>query len=358
MMNDCTPAIEKPYLRDLAALERLADEIPNTRLMAFGKVTTAVLLSMRWEPLMLDRALETHPHELVAGLVRDAAGHLTAWRDIGHAAGESPRLVDAATSAMEDRHRDLFQQLWVNFNAVEYQERIERFVHRLRVNGLGDGALDGRRCIDFGCGHGNFAHALLQSGASHVTGIDFGRDSITYASKARDALRVSSTEIEFVEASVYRVPSSDAAFQFAIQNGVFHHLEDEDAAYREVHRVLEPEGWFWIYTVGANSVSHQIWDTAVHILRDVPPGLIIEWLETMGVSTNKRYHLGDGLNATYRYTTWDDLTARLASIGFGNFRRLVGGFSTDFDHDVIEADRWGPEKFGEGDLRLLAQKIA
>jgi hypothetical protein len=35
----------------------------------------------------------------------------------------------------------------------------------------------------------------------------------------------------------------------------------------------------------------------------------------------------------------------------------VGGFPTDFDHDAIEADPWGREKFGDGDIRVLVQKL-
>jgi hypothetical protein len=56
----------------------------------------------------------------------------------------------------------------------------------------------------------------------------------------------------------------------------------------------------------------------------------------------------------YRHTTWEALTARLSKLGFGEFRRLVGGFPTDFDHDAIASDRYGAAKFGSGDLRLLA----
>jgi hypothetical protein len=47
----------------------------------------------------------------------------------------------------------------------------------------------------------------------------------------------------------------------------------------------------------------------------------------------------------------------LGKAGFGNFTRLTDGFGTDFGLDVIEADSYGREKFGEGDLRVLAQLV-
>jgi SAM-dependent methyltransferase len=213
------------------------------------------------------------------------------------------------------------------------------------------------RAIDFGCGHGNFAHALLKAGAASVLGIDYGEESIRYSLAARDRLGVPPEKLDFRVASVYDSGEPDGAYDFAVQNGVFHHLDDEDAAYREVHRVLRPGGWFWVYTDGAGAVSHDLWDASVHVLREVPHDAVLEVLDFLGVETNKRYHLGDGLNAVYRHTGYDDFIARLDGYGFGNPRRLVGGFPTDFDHDAIAADPFGREKFGDGDIRVLVQKL-
>ena len=349
--------IDKRYLHGLGDLERLAEGIPNTRLGAIGKVSALVALNMRWEQAMFDRELSEHPWEVAGRFVRDAHAHLEAWQDTLFIEGSHQRVGDA-TPPMEERHQDLFQALWVNFSAGDYRDRIARYVHRLEVNGLDAGFLDGLRCVDFGCGHGNFAHALLDKGASHVLGIDYGEASIRYAEAARDRLGVSPERLEFRLESVYDVAEPDASFDLAIQNGVFHHLDHEDDAYREMHRVLRPGGWIWVYTDGEGGVSYDLWDASVRMLREVPAHFVLEILDFMGVETNKRYHLGDGLNATYRHTSWEEITDRLGRLGFGNFRRLVGGFPTDFDHDVIEADPWGREKFGEGDLRLLARKVS
>lgn len=349
--------LEKHYRPQLGELERLAGEIPNTRTGAIGKVTALVALNMRWERAMFDRGLEQHPWDVAAGYIQDADAQLTAWRETLFIQA-SETEVGEAPPPMEDRHQDLFQTLWVNFSADDYRDRIARYSHRLDVNGLADGFLADMRCIDFGCGHGNFAHALLGAGAAFALGIDYGEGSIRYAEAARDRLDVPPERLEFRLESVYEVAEPDASFDFAIQNGVFHHVDDEDRAYREMHRVLKPGGWAWVYTDGAGGVSYDLWDASVRMLSEVPPTFVLEVLDFLGVETNKRYHLGDGLNATYRHTSWDELTERLGGLGFGEFRRLVGGFPTDFDHDVIEADPWGREKFGEGDLRLLAKKIA
>jgi 2-polyprenyl-6-hydroxyphenyl methylase/3-demethylubiquinone-9 3-methyltransferase len=351
-----TPTLDKLYAADLNELERYAATLPNTRMMAIAKIEVLLQLNMRYERIMLNRNLDTHPYELVRQLLQDARRSLAAWADTRFIEADTPPL-QRLPMQLEESHEKLFQQLWVKFSSPDYEQRIERYLHRLRINKLGRPWMEGKRCIDFGCGHGNFAHALLREGARSVVGIDFGRASIDYALRARDALGVSPEQIDFVLGSVYQVPFADDSFDFAIQNGVFHHLDDEDRAISEMHRVLAPGGWMWYYTDGSGGISYDLWDASVRILAQVPQELIISHLEYLNIETGKRYHLGDGLNAVYRHTSWQELTTRLSRLGFGEFKRLVGGFPTDFDHDIIALDKYGREKFGEGDLRLLARKI-
>ena len=91
-------------------------------------------------------------------------------------------------------------------------------------------------------------------------------------------------------------------------------------------------------------------------MRDVPIDLIRAVLLRLNVSVGKLVHLMDGLNAVDRHTSWARITERLAAVGVGEFCRLTGGFATDFDLDRINKDPFGREKFGEGDLRVLARK--
>ena len=347
---------EKPYVADLEELKAFADTLPSSRMMTIAKVTAMALMNMRWERIMVDREFGEHPWPHAQRLTQQARAQLEAYAEASFIEGESAPLGQVSQE-MEERHHNLFQALWVNFSESDYEDRIERYVHRLRINNIGAGLLEGRRVIDFGSGHGNFLHAMLREGASAGLGIDFGEDSIRYALAARDRLGLPAERLDFRVGSVYDTGEPAESYGFAVQNGVFHHLDDEDAAYREVYRTLEPDGWFWIYTDGAGAVSHDLWDASVHVLREVPHEAVLEVLDFLGVETNKRYHLGDGLNAVYRHTTYDDFIERLEGYGFGNPRRLVGGFPTDFDHDAIEADPWGREKFGDGDIRVLVQKL-
>jgi SAM-dependent methyltransferase len=346
---------EPDYLPDLRALEEMAATIPDTRMMAVGKVTALAVMNMRWERVMLDDSFDEHPYPVAKQLIADARGQMAAWSEARFIEGEDAPVV-RPSDEMEERHHDLFQDLWVNFSEDDYNDRIALYVDRLRINDLDSDFVRGKRVIDFGCGHGNFLHAFLAEGAGAGIGIDYGEESIRYAAAARDRLGVAADKLDFRVASVYESGEADESFDIAVQNGVFHHLDDEDAAYRELHRVLKTGGWAWFYTDGAGGVSYDLWDASVRMLLGVPHQTVTEVLDFLGVETNKRYHLGDGLNAVYRHTTYEAFLERLGSYGFGNFRRLQGGAAYDLDGPRLEAP-YAREKLGSGDIRVLAQKL-
>lgn len=348
--------MEKTYLPGLEELKTLAAELPRTRFMALARIEALIRMNMGWEGLQLNKALPAHPFKMAQDLVERAIGDLQAARAIDFCDGGLDLDADPREQSMEAEHHDLFQSLWTQFDEVQYRDRIERYDDRLRFNELDKGTFDGLRVVDMGCGHGNFDHAILNAGARQVVGVDYGEESICYADAARERLSVPTDRLKFIHATVYEVPEADGSFDAAIQNGVFHHLDDEDRAYREMHRLLKPGGLAWIYTEGEGSIARDLFHVSVQILADVPASLVQAHLAHLGFSINKRYHLGDGLKAVYRATSLAGLKDRLDAIGFGDYQRLIGGFDTDLD--ITDDDPYAAEKFGEADIRLLARKVA
>lgn len=342
------------YLPGLARLAALCETLPRTRMMAIARLDALVMLCLEIERLILDRSLDRHPFPLVADCVDRALHRLETWRSIGHVDGREPLPEDPYRDIPEEMHRELFQMLWTEFTDAEYRERIDRFGTRLADNGLADGFLANMDCLDLGCGHANFDHALLAAGARRVIGVDVGLASLVYARAARVRLGVPADRLDFCIANVKRTPFADAHFDFVLQNGVFHHLDDEDSAYRELARVLKPGGWAWIYNEGEGSIGRDVFAACVPMLADIPARLVLDHFRHIGIETGKRYHLSDGLNAIYRPDSRDGLIRRLRSYGFVEFRMLKGSFPTDYDVDP--AHPFSAEKFGEGDLRILARK--
>lgn len=341
------------YRAELSALEQQARSLPVNKFSLFGLVNALSLLILSWEKNMVNRNLDDHPYTLANELIRKTKENLQILGDVNKIAYDNGAQNIINQENMEDYHKELFQNLWIKFSEEDYKKRVEQYVYRLKINKVGP-FIKGKKCIDFGCGHGNFANALLEVGASYVLGIDYGKDSISYCRKATERLK--NRNIEFDLKTVYDTGMEDGSFDFAVQNGVFHHVDNEDRAYGEVYRVLKPGAWFWVYTDGENSIQSEIQDSAARILSKYSFFEVSKILDTMGLSIGKRYHIGDSLQATYRHSNLEDMVTRLEGYGFGNYRRLFGGYSTDSDGDA-KKDPWALEKFGSGDVRLLVQKI-
>lgn len=353
------PAEDRRFFPAMAALVELCRSAPRSGRTARACVDAWTRICLDFEAAAFDRTGTEDPDVTATRLLEAGRSRLA---ETLATSGATPTDGDDPVSRIdetgEDLHRAVFQDLWNEFDAAATVERVRRFQRRLAANGLDGDFLGGKSCVDFGCGHGAFALALLEEGAADVTAFDYGAHNVRLAERARDVLGYAPDRLRLAVANVYDCGSPDAAFDFAVQNGVFHHLDDPERAYREVHRVLRPDGLFWVYTDGSGGALHHLRDAARLSLDWVPLDVVLEHLRSLGLETGKRYHLGDCFKAVYRHGTWEETTAMLARCGFADFRRLVGGLPTDLDHDVVAADPHGVAKFGCGDLRLLCRKPA
>ena len=256
---------------------------------------------------------------------------------------------------LEKNHKDLFQKLWVNYTFDEYKkERIGRYIKRIKINKL-QGLIKNKRIVDFGCGHGNFLMSMIKFKPKECVGIDYGKKSIDFANKFKKKFFFKQN-ISFLIRSVYQSKLKKNYFDFAIQNGVFHHLKDENRAYKEVHRVLKSGCYLWVYTDGGGGIRDFVWDLSQKLLKNTDNNILQDQIRSIGLTSNKEYHFGDDLSAKYRHTDLKGIKVKLKKIGFKYIRQLKGGFKTDFDYPYLK-DKYFRKKFGSGDLRLLFQKI-
>ena len=102
----------------------------------------------------------------------------------------------------------------------------------------------GMRVLDLGCGTGRHAFEVVRRGA-HVAALDLGQEDLA---RARDWLAAMAATGEArgaaaaIRADGLRLPFPDASFDRVIVSEVFEHIPQDEAAMREVLRVLRPGG--------------------------------------------------------------------------------------------------------------------
>jgi len=328
----------------------------NTKYFKHAKVVVFTLLNMRCEKIAFDFELEKHPYVLISNFVDDAVSQFKSFIDASFIENRDAfNTVDKKSDILEEKHEELWQEIWSRHNDEEFDEFIALKKMRLEINGLTQYVLNSN-CVDMGCGNGSFSFALLESGAKSVTGIDFGAKQVYYANKISEDRGINNAC--FMQGDVFNTKLDSSSFDFGVSNGVFHHLSEDnmEKAVAEASRILKTGAWFWYYIDGAGHIFEDVSDRAVEVMKEIPVLEIEEILKSLNLTRNKMVHLMDTFSATYIHSTWNETVRMLERHGFKNIKRIVGGTKTDFDHDVIEKDPYGREKFGEGDLRIICQR--
>ena len=275
--------------------------------------------------------------------------HISTFKEFSHNKFKKQKFI------LEKNHKTLFQKLWTNYTFDEFKkERLNVYTKRIEINKI-QGLIKNKRIVDFGCGHGNFLMDLLKFKPKECVGIDYGKNSIDFANKFRKEF-YSEQKISFLIRSVYQSKLKNNFFDFAIQNGVFHHLSNENKAYKEVYRVLKSGGYLWVYTDGGGGIRDFVWDLSQKLLENINNNVVQNQIRSLGMIKDKEYHLGDELSARYNHINLTDIKAKLKKIGFKYVRQLNGGFKKNLDYPYCK-DKYFRKKFGGGDLRLLFKKI-
>ena len=117
---------------------------------------------------MVDRNLPEHPYVLVNNYINASFQSLRQWEECIYAC-DSSKTFNEIRPDMEEMHKELFQDIWQQYDVETYkQDRISGYLTRIDINNLTP-FFKGKDCMNFGCGHGNFRHALVEKGARYYS---------------------------------------------------------------------------------------------------------------------------------------------------------------------------------------------
>ena len=164
----------------------------------------------------------------------------------------------------------------------------ELFIHK---HGL---SLDDRPgpWLDLSCGPGAFARALAASApGSLVVGLDISRAMLEVASQRTGGY----TNVVLVRADAHSLPFVDGAFGGVNNAGALHAYDDPELVFREIRRVLKPNGIYMGSTFGeAPSLLGRLTARAAGIRR-FEPSELRAWLQRIGFADYEDVRLGGAL---------------------------------------------------------------
>lgn len=111
-----------------------------------------------------------------------------------------------------------------------------------------------KRILDVGSGLGGSSRCLAREFGCQVTGIDLTEEYCRVAEMLTGRVGLS-THVEFLQGDALELPFTDAAFDVVWSEHAAMNIPDKARLYREMHRVLKPEGALAIYDILAGPTA-------------------------------------------------------------------------------------------------------
>lgn len=146
-----------------------------------------------------------------------------------------------------------FEKLFVNRegkgrrNVAKVKQRLEH----LDTSSIHD-------VLEIGCGIGTVSAFLSENYPFRVTGTDYDPDQIIEAKK----LHLENDKLQFRVEDGANLSFDNASMDLVIAQNVFHHIPNWKEGFREVHRILRPNGHlFWldiVFLSPLRSILHKL----------------------------------------------------------------------------------------------------
>ena len=108
------------------------------------------------------------------------------------------------------------------------------------------------KVLDFGCGTGNYIKAMQTNTNYDIYGVEPCDEMIAYAKR-------NNPNIIIKKGNHANIPYPDKYFDYVYMTNVVHHVEDLSLMYKEIYRVLKPNGILCICTESRWQLLSKYW---------------------------------------------------------------------------------------------------
>ena len=128
-----------------------------------------------------------------------------------------------------------------SINRHIFLEIISKFMPHSKIN-----------VLDFGCGTGNYIKAITTYTNYHIYGVEPCEAMIAYAKKQNPNIIIR-------PGNHLSIPYPDNFFEYVYMTNVIHQIPDISAMYKEIYRVLKPNGVLCICTENRRQLLSKYW---------------------------------------------------------------------------------------------------
>ena len=139
------------------------------------------------------------------------------------------------------------------------EERVEQFFLETQIDPQD---CRGKIILDAGCRNGQLTEKLTEYGAT-VIGLDFSQ-SVLFAEENRKL-----PNVHFLQGDIRSAPFSKDTFDIIISNGVLHHTSNTFKTFKEVSKLVKPNGRFylWLYKKQDNFFRRNLFIPVIDFIR-------------------------------------------------------------------------------------------
>jgi len=143
----------------------------------------------------------------------------------------------------------------------------------------------GKRVLDVGCGAGSMLQRLAKAGYQPF-GLDMALPFLIYLQQ-----KLQNTQISLLKGDLFQLPWANNKFDAVVISEVLEHIEDDEAALREIWRVLRPGG-VCVLSVPADPEQYDWFDRWVGHLRRYQKTELQQRLESQGFTVKSIHFFG------------------------------------------------------------------
>lgn len=250
---------------------------------------------------------------------------------------------------------DLYGFIWSLMSDEVFEKFSDDHWNKFRNSGLPAGFLEGKVCLDAGCGSGRAVRSILKDGASKVHAIDVGEQCVA-STRLRN--RSWQARLEVRQGSVLALPYPDDYFDFVHCDGVLHHTSAPYEGFRELVRVAKPGAAIMFGLYGAGGLLNFCIYSARLLRRVVPRPFAERVLRMLTSDPIKIYVFLDPLYVPIRRLYRQrDAYEWAARAGVERLKRLEHKYSyTGIDRLLKDYNSFGGWLRGAGYLTYLGFK--